>query len=218
MDAVKYSGHELGKRGRRERIVSATAKLLREVELEAVSVNLIAEHAGVSPATVYNLFGNKSSVLKGVFDEDIAHFSALFAARQSHDALDAFFSAIDIATALYEEAPGLYKAMMYISGRHGDLYAEISKPRIEFWCRRVAAAMREGLLRPDTDIDRTGATLSFLTRGGLSHWAEGMISTTELRSRLRFGFSLILAAVAQPQAAARLEALRHGESGGTALD
>ncbi|GGC87323.1 TetR/AcrR family transcriptional regulator [Chelatococcus reniformis] len=207
MDA-KPNGHELAKRRRRVRIVSATMMLLREVELEALSITLVAEHAGVSPATVYNLFGNKSSVLKSVFDQDLAHFQAVFNERSGADGLDNFFIALDVATELYDEQPGLYRAMMYVSGREGNLYAEISKPRVDFWCRLVAAARQSGRLRRDTDDAETGATLSFLARGGLSHWAEGMITTDELRRKLKVGFSLVLAAVAKPESAARLRALR----------
>jgi len=45
-----------------------------EVAIADLSVKMIADQAGVSPATVYNLFGTKAAVMEKVYDRDLADF------------------------------------------------------------------------------------------------------------------------------------------------
>ena len=55
---------------KRERIVAAAARLLREkVNIAAFSLDAVAKAAGVARLTVYNQFGSRRGLLEAVFDE-----------------------------------------------------------------------------------------------------------------------------------------------------
>src|SRR5258707_2120396 len=142
------SQRELAKSGRRERIVDSATTLLREIGMEALSVTSIAERAGVSPATVYNLFGTKAAILQQVFDRDLREYEKLVEKARARDTLERIFKAVGIAASLYRADPGFYRAMMHGSRRGDAFYSAVGEPRIRFWRAAVGrardAAMHHG--------------------------------------------------------------------------
>jgi AcrR family transcriptional regulator len=213
---------ELSKAERRSRIVEAAASLLRESGFDSVSMLQIAERAGVSPATVYNLFQTKAAVFQQVFDRDLSEYERLVEAAPAGDALDRIFKAIDIAATLYRQDPGFYRAMAQV--RRGSApYPAIGEPRIGFWRRMVAAARAQGRLGPEADAHILGVTLTQILRGAFSEWAGGVISAERLAAEASYGFALALRAYAAGDVAAdltkrlrRLEAAlaEHNRDGG----
>jgi AcrR family transcriptional regulator len=195
---------ETSKAERRQRIVEATTSLLRESGFGAVSMLQVAERAGVSPATVYNLFETKAAILQQVFDRDLSEYERMVELAPARDALDRIFTAIDIAAALYREDPGFYRAMAQGGRRDDNLRPAISEPRIGFWCRMVAAARAERRLVAATDERLVGVILSQIMRGVSSEWAAGAISAGRLAEEIRYGFALVLLAYAVGDAAAGL--------------
>jgi AcrR family transcriptional regulator len=204
---------ELSKAERRRRIVEAATSLLRESGFEAVSMLQIAERAGVSPATVYNLFQTKAAILQQVFDRDLRDYERHVDQAPAKGALDRIFKAVDIAASLYRDDPGFYRAMAQ-AGRHKDtLRPAISERRIGFWKSMVAAARDAGSLVPETDEGLLGVSLSQTMRGAFSEWAGGAISAERLAQETCYGFSLALLAYAAADAAAGLrERLRRLEA------
>jgi AcrR family transcriptional regulator len=66
--------YRLGKRGEavtasRARIVAAARELLRRKDYQGLSVESVAEVAGVSRATVYNQFESKSGIIQALFND-----------------------------------------------------------------------------------------------------------------------------------------------------
>src|ERR1700742_3117806 len=95
-DAQPTSRREQAKGGRRSRIVDATYTLLREVAIDDLSVKMIADQAGVSPATVYNLFGTKAAVLEKGYERDLADFQQRMNKTPSKDSLERIFDCVTI--------------------------------------------------------------------------------------------------------------------------
>jgi AcrR family transcriptional regulator len=58
-------------RATRRAVVASAVELFQQRGYGSTSIALIAEHAGVSPDTVYHLFGNKRSLLKQALDDTI---------------------------------------------------------------------------------------------------------------------------------------------------
>lgn len=221
LPAPPTSRREEAKSGRRGRIVDAACALLREADVDELSVKTIAARAGVSVSTVYNLFDSKEEVLASVFDLDLAQFEQRVAAGRSQDALARIFDAIDIAAELYRADPGFYRAIMWrMPGGAGDpaLSVALRAPRNRFWRAMVEAAVAEGHLKPRTDPAVLAALLIQIFGGVLSNWVAGEITTDQLRAQARFGFAVALSAFASRPAAGRLRgqidelhaALSHG--------
>ncbi|MFC0282317.1 TetR/AcrR family transcriptional regulator [Camelimonas abortus] len=190
------SGHAAGKMERRNRILAAAEDLVRLHGVEGVPVEAIARRAGVSPATVYNLFGSRGAIFSELFDADLARFEALVASRREAGPVGLFFEAIDVAVSLYAAEPAYYRALLGLTRRDGALYARFSQPRLAFWRRLVAEAHAAGALRPGMDPGFAGDTLASVARGALDFWADGRASLAELRRRLAWGFGVVLLSLA----------------------
>jgi len=186
------SGHETGKQERRSRIVAAASDIIREAGIDGVAVEAIARRAGVSPATVYNLFGNRAAIFDHIFDADMAQYEALVAAHTGAGPVGLFFDAIDVATGLYARQPDYYKALMRLSERDGPLYVSFSRPRHAFWTRLVREAHAAGALLPDLDHEAAGGALAAIARGALYFWVEGRASLAQLHHQFSYGFGLVL--------------------------
>lgn len=201
------SRREIGKAERRRRIIAAAGALLRESGLDAVSMTQIAERAGVSPATLYNLFQAKGAIFRQVFDLDLHQFEKLLAEERARDGLERVFAAIELAASLCRRDPEFYRAMVRAGGSDAErLSSAISEPRTAFWQAQVAAAIAAGCLRSDTDAQLLGVALSQFMRGVFLEWAAGFISAERLAEEAAYGFSLALLAYATDLAAPALEA------------
>src|SRR5918993_2361533 len=56
----------------RARIIDAARALLIEGGYESMTINAVAEAAGVSTQTIYNAVGNKAAIVKAVYDGTLA--------------------------------------------------------------------------------------------------------------------------------------------------
>ncbi|MDO5683560.1 MAG: TetR/AcrR family transcriptional regulator [Propionibacteriaceae bacterium] len=66
------TGREASARETRRRILAAAYDLLTHRSFDSFSIQALAEHAGVSPQTIYNSIGGKSTVLKACYDVTLA--------------------------------------------------------------------------------------------------------------------------------------------------
>ena len=129
------SRREQAKGGRRARIVEATYTLLRDVGVADLSVKMIADQAGVSPATIYNLFGTKAAVLEKVYERDKLEFETRVAATPSSDSLDKIFNCLVISASLYRADPRFYRSVVLTTPALTDaeLVDKVFETRATFW-------------------------------------------------------------------------------------
>jgi AcrR family transcriptional regulator len=205
------SRREQAKAERRARIVESATELLRDAGTTTLSVELIAERAGVSPGTVYNLFGTRGAVLKQVFDEDLRRYRERVEALPSADALDRMFDAIAVAASFYRAEPHFYRATLQSRGvtpgtEESGIAAAIVEPRMDFWTAMIGAASADGLLRADTPARALAVLVTHLGIGVMAAWIRNAINVERLERELAFGLALALSHYAQPAAAARLAA------------
>ena len=203
----EMSRRESAKADRRDRILKAAHGLLRQLPMEAVTVKAIAVRAGLSAATVFNLFGSKGAILAGVFDRDLRAFEARVAAAPSADALERLFASVTIAADFYRRDPAFYRQTMVARGgppQRGEFEIVVREPRLRYWRGLVQTAIAEGLLAADADAGRISVLLGQIANGALIDWTQDAIDVDRLEAELAFGFAACLSAFATPPAAARL--------------
>ena len=189
------SRREQAKGGRRARIVDATYALLREVGISDLSVKMIADQAGVSPATVYNLFGTKAAVLERVYERDLAAFEKLVADAPSADSLDRIFDSLVIVAQLYRSDSRFYRSVVSMPNTNPadtELIGAVTRPRVAFTAEMVRAAIQDGHLRPDTDPVRVGAVMRHISNGALRSWVSNLITVDQLEQETIYGVAAIL--------------------------
>jgi AcrR family transcriptional regulator len=201
------SKRELSKQARRVRIIDAAYSLLREIDMAEISVRMIAERAGVVPATVYNLFGAKAAVLAKVYERDLLAFEQLVSEIRVGDALDRIFDAATVAAARYRADPRFYRATLAVRDPGADSGPIMSAYRLRkaFWRQLVQDAADQGLLTARTDAERLSLVLIQIEAGALSHWVSQMITVEEFERETSYGFAAALSSFAVPDAQRRLQ-------------
>jgi AcrR family transcriptional regulator len=202
-DIAAPSRREQAKGGRRSRIVQATCALLREVQVSHLSVKMIADQAGLSPATVYNLFGTKAAVLEKVYERDLFEFEHRVADTVSRDSLERIFDCVAITADHYRADPRFYRSIIRMpNGEHADpeLIDALSRSRGHFWGDLVRTAMQDGHLGPDADPSRLGSVMNHLAAGAVACWVANLITLDRYEQDVAFGFAALLSPFATNRA------------------
>ena len=153
----------------------------------------IAERAGVSAKTLYNLFDSKASIFRQVFDRDLSNFRVSVERRTGTIGFERVFVAIQKASDLYQRDPNFYKAMARINDVAGDeMRSAISLPRHSFWRAQFEAASQSGCLLPESDVPLISACVSNLITGAFLDWAAGRISARQFEQTGTFGVASLL--------------------------
>jgi AcrR family transcriptional regulator len=210
-DSVHAEGRrEEGKLARRSRIVRAARDLIRETGDTDLSMRMIAQRAGVSLATPYNLFGSKHAVVLAVF-EDERDFAQRFGKLKAANAIDRIFDAHALAMGYYTDDPDFYRPLWraLLDTQGADTTGLATPERLErnraAWRMLIEAAQAEELLERSISADLLERTLTLTAYGAMFSWAMGMLPTDELLASAGLGYALTLQGAATPAGAKILE-------------
>ena len=137
---------EEGKNKRRDRITAAARSLIQSGE-SGFRMRALAEEAGVSIATPYNLFGSKQAILSAVMDADLSRFKETLA-RQRVDNLTMFTQTVSIARELIDLDPQYYRNVMLKTNSKGT---GSDRTRLMHWKQLVDNSVADGDLLTFTD-------------------------------------------------------------------
>jgi len=203
--SVGLSRRDAAKERRRGQILEAARTLIRETGETGLSMRPLADRAGVSVSTTYNLFGSKQAVLAALLDRDIVDYQARLQ-NQDGDALERLFAAVRLGSSLFGSEPDYWRAVLAAVYGAGAEYRIIFRgPRRAFWRSLVGDAIAAGFIAGDLRPETFATNLVFTYFAAIMEWVSGEMSLQELEERVQFGFALSLRAVAQPSAVARLD-------------
>ncbi|MEZ5557603.1 MAG: TetR/AcrR family transcriptional regulator [Pseudomonadales bacterium] len=191
------STREQAKLQRRAAIVSAARALVRNTGAAGFSMRLLAEKAGVSVATPYNLFGSKQAIMLALLDAESEDFWQALATSAA-DEIDQFFAAVSQATALYAREPDFYRALLQaVYNDGGKEFRSVFGPAQHArWRGMVRQAIETGALIRATQADAMAVNLSSLFFSNILEWAFAELTVEELEARVHYGFALSLCAMA----------------------
>jgi len=202
---ASLSRRDAAKERRRTQILQAARTLIRETGETGLSMRPLADRAGVSVSTTYNLFGSKQAVLAALLDHDIADYQNRLQ-NQDGDALERLFAAVKLGSSLFGSEPDYWRAVLAAVYGAGAEYRIIFRgPRRAFWRGLVDDAIAAGFITRDLRSETFATNLVFTYFAAIMEWVSGEMSLQELEERVQFGFALSLRAVAQPSAATRLD-------------
>ena len=194
-------------------LIDAAHALVRETGGAGFSMRQLAERAGVSPATPYNLLGSKSEVLRRVVQDEFASFAARLADLPPQPPLDRLLAAIDLIAVHYSAEPdfyrGFYAAMIGVEAN--PLRDVMSEEGQHLWGELVGAALTSGELAPLVSLDVLTGLLLRTVASSVEAWlAEGWEAgrfAAEMRTASRL---MVLGLVSEERAAALRDQLRAG--------
>jgi AcrR family transcriptional regulator len=199
------SNREEAKHKRRKQIVRAARALMQQTGDAGFSMRALAEQAGVSIATPYNLFGSKQTIMFAVLDADLEYYQKRLA-KVRDDELDVFFKAVSLATSLYSTEPSFYRAVLFAVYNDGgrEFRSMFGGPRHAMWKGFVQDAVNAGYLSDEVEPDAFAINLGRTFFSAILEWVSGELSLPELEAWVQYGFALSLSAMATPKGRERL--------------
>ncbi len=185
---------------RRDRIVEEAGQLLSRDDARAFSLRKLAEAAGVTVPTLYNLIGNKDAILVKLGSKMLERIERELAELDRDHPLDMAEAVVVHATAMFAEdekfCRAAHVALDHLSraGSHAKLRANHHERCVDLQYKAVRKAQQMRLLRGDVDARLLAEQIYRNYRQAASEWAFGTISLDEFRSRGLLGVYLCLAA------------------------
>ncbi len=181
---------------RRDEIIDAARRLMRDAGDAGFSMRNLATEAGVSIATPYNLFGSKQAILLAVLDADLSDYQRELAAMQA-DAIEVLFDASALLSTVLRREPDFYRNALAAVARDGPEFGVmVNAPRYLVWKRLLQQATAAGLLSDAVNPDAFAIASSQLMMASLLEWAGGTLTLEELDARNEYGLALTLSAIA----------------------
>ncbi|MEQ8857158.1 MAG: TetR/AcrR family transcriptional regulator [Pseudomonadales bacterium] len=204
------TARELAKTQRRDDILGAARQLMRDGG--DLSMRTLAERAGVSIATPYNLFGSKQSILLAILNADLKSYEDAVGQLRA-DEIDVLFESTGLMTSLLGQDPEFYRNMISAASRDGPEFRHmVNGPRYIVWKKLLRQATAAGLLADHVDPDAFAIASSQLLVANVLEWAQGALTLQEMTARNHYGLALTLLAIATGRSRPQLEAhLRDAE-------
>ncbi len=184
----------------RQRVVRAARKLM-QAEGTSFSMRALADQAGVSIATPYNLFKSKDGIISAVVDEDLRHLQKALLEIEAGP-IDAFFKIIDVTAEMFAEAPVLYKAGARLvgsqadAGTHEKRQRSFHQPRFLVLKALVAQAVQDGAIQHKVNLDSFTIHIGQQILSWILVWGNDRIELEEMRLRTNYAVAVALAGVA----------------------
>jgi AcrR family transcriptional regulator len=191
----------------KRRVLDAARQIVGTAGLGALSMRALADRAGVSATTLYNLFGTKDAVVQALAEDVLGTLDAAFEAISDADPITQLRRRLlYLVDLLIEQVPpSLVAAVLDDAVLIEQMNAQwSSRTMIEDGIR---AAVARGHLRGDLDA----TIVAEHVRAGLLHherlWAAGVDDDDALRAGVTHALDLALYAMAQGPTRRRMLAL-----------
>jgi AcrR family transcriptional regulator len=196
---------EEAKLQRRQAIMDAARSLMQESGTAGFSMRNLAELAGVSIATPYNLFGSKQAIMIAILEIELQAYRKEVERIRADD-LEVLFKAVTLATGHYAAEPGFYRALLFSIYNDGgtDFRSMFSGTSHALWRSLVERAIAAGHLADEVEPNAFAINLGHIFFACILEWVYGQLTMEELEIRVQYGFALSLLAMAQPASAPRL--------------
>src|SRR5271169_97672 len=191
---------------RRDHLVEVARTLIREGGDAGFSMAQLAERAGVSPATPYNLLGSKSEILGVVVRDDSQSFVAKLSTSRDASALTTLLAATNAVVAHYEQDLPFYRGLFGAARRHDgkDLLNSMLAESRALWRLLVRAAVDSGELSNRLHVDPFTDVLLRMIAGTSAARFAGIWDGDRFRLEMSHAIRLLIAGVAMPPADRRL--------------
>lgn len=178
-------GRRARKDANRERVLEAAFDLFRTGGEAALTMRRLAAESGVSDATPYNLFHNKTGVLVAMFETFLDQLPKTVPDNKHLNALEQFLLVTESVAKLWSEPSGLFCGLMAAMQKMGDMPREI----IERPQRGIGAAMArlqdEDWIADTVPPQDVANRIAHANAGLFGLWQSGRLSRGELVRELK---------------------------------
>lgn len=190
-----YSSESMARR--RTRVLEETRKLIAEAGYDGVTMRLLAERSDVASATLYNIYGNKETLVATavaeLFEEQMAHPNA-----EGVSGLDGTLARTRWIAGEIKRMPEYTRAMVtvYFSGSAENLVRDLLRRITTDAHRKLLESLRrKGGLLPWVDIELLASATANHQYAAVHDWAIGKVPTDRLADRQVYELLLALSGV-----------------------
>lgn len=197
---------------RRQSILDAAEGLIRETRSTDFSMLVLAERAGTSPATPYNAFGGKSSILYALLVKSLdAIFLDFDKITKTMGPYDIVLFAARAAADFFIADPDYYRPLyLYLIGVSDRVYRPAYLDRaLGYWRGALTPLCRDASPRDDVERDAIARSMMILFLGALDLWVQQELDNDEFRAQIMYGVSAILSGLAGQAEMGALEEVRN---------
>jgi AcrR family transcriptional regulator len=179
---------------RRNAILETVRTQLEMEGFDALSMRKIAAIAGVSPSTLYEIYGGKESLILYAVGDSISNLSSQ--EEQYEPGLDRFLHRLDSVASFFTNNPDTGEAMAKLLFQNSG-----ESPAKQIFLDNAVSARKTSLeemlkekeIAIDTDLDFYARTLISATWGTVLFWLKGTISIDDVPNELlRASLTIIL--------------------------
>jgi AcrR family transcriptional regulator len=186
---------DLNKAKRRDAILDATVTLLGGRPSDEVTTEEIAAHAGVAPATVYNLVGTRDDVLRAVVARILAELAESLAGLDPTDPIAAAELVVDQTVEAFVADSAAFRQIVRLAPRASSTGHDLLDPS-EFQVAAMRRAQQLGIIRDDVDAGGLGRQIFLSYTGAMNLWSAGRLDDVGFSTAARHGLFTALAAAA----------------------
>ena len=196
LDEVELSRREQSKSARRTAILEAARSLIRERGAQ-VSAERIAQRAGVSTATVYNLIGPREQLLGLLLSDLFEGLRGTIAAMALVDPFGIGDAVVEVSARMFIADAALWLHVIpEMRGAFGlQVQPFISFQPINLQREAMRTAKDIGMLNRSADAEMTATQIYAAYTGALFLWAGGYLSDDAFINQARAGYWATLAAL-----------------------
>ena len=181
---------EKSKEQNRQKILNAAKEIIQKQGVEQLSMRYLAEQAGVSLRTPYNLFGSKTDVLIALVDEPLEEFQSYITDIKTDLVLEVFFAIADRSLAYYTANESYYRGIYWeiMISEHKESRAQ-TLWRLEQTLLPIvttAVVNRELDISVDVHVLNQNLVLVMIALAGL--WGSGQISAQAVVNHTKYAW------------------------------
>ncbi|MEO1647843.1 MAG: TetR/AcrR family transcriptional regulator [Pseudomonadota bacterium] len=189
---------------RRRRIFDAARAIIAQQGLESLTTRGLAQAAGLTVPTLYNLVGGKDEILTQLVTRNVEEIWERLAFDRRATPLDMADAIIDEAYQVVRAERAFHRAILPLmidlkivfaaNPDRNDPGARAANRCVEMAQFACEAAIASGELRGAIPANELGQQMFITYRGPMRDWLEEVISADEMMRRQRRGFYLVMAA------------------------
>ena len=196
---------------RRTRVLDEARKLVAEAGYDGVTMRLLAERSQVASATLYNIYGNKETLIATAVSE-LLEEQMERGRQQSGGGLDGELNRIEWIAAEIMRMPEYARAMVtvYFSGTADNIVRDLLRGITSSnYTRMLDGLKRDGGLFPWVNLELAASELANHEYAVVHDWAVGLLPSAQLAWRQKYVMLMTLGSITQGATAdavrARLE-------------
>ena len=199
----------LNKATRKRQILDAARQMIQESGDVGFSMRGLAERAGLSVMTLYNLVGSQQNILLEILVQDMVTSTWEREAADFDDSLDEMFDMVPFIRTAFSNEFRYRRTIILSLYQKGAEHVRLEARNFYMtgWRRMFEKGKAQGVLRASADISTLLIVIDNIYTANIFSLSAGDISEEVFEARAQYGFAVALASVVSRKHAPRVGAV-----------